>query len=108
MNDDDYDDFDELEQDGNYFSSAWLLEGLTSSKYGYLKLVNGQLSFTIDEQIDLGGLRPRELHGPRARRPARHRRQGQAAEPRADRPANGSRGARRQPHRRHKSPMHRP
>lgn len=46
MNDDDFDDFEE----GNYFSSAWLLEGITGAVYGHLELTNGRLSFTVGEK----------------------------------------------------------
>ena len=50
-------------------------------------------------RLDLRGLRAGQLHGARARRAARHRRQGQAAESRADRAAHRARRACRNAHR---------
>lgn len=46
---DDDDDYDENEADG-FFSPAWLLEGITGSRYGTLSLKNNRLAFVTAEQ----------------------------------------------------------
>jgi len=50
MSDDDLDGDDEIFDDDNFSTSAWLLDGLTGSEHGLLELTGGRLAFTNGER----------------------------------------------------------